>query len=73
MVDEKVIFFMGFLKCLEDDSSDLSLVESEGSVVGPAYQMVGENVLYDPQWTSHAMEYAKSLPKCSDTWDIKVL
>ena len=48
MVDEKAVFFMGFLQCLEDDSSDLSLVEPEGSVIGPAYQMVGVDVLYDP-------------------------
>ena len=61
-MDEKVIFFMGFLQCLEDDSSDLSLVETEGPIVGPAYQVVGENVLYDPQWTSHGVILAKTLP-----------
>ena len=62
MVDEKVIFFMGFLQCLEDDASDLSLVEPERSVVSPAYQMVGVDVLYDPKWTSHEMINAKTLP-----------
>ena len=67
MVDEKVIFFMGFLQCLEEDTYDLSLVESEGPVVGSADQVVGVDVLNDSQWTSHADRYAKSLPKCSDT------
>ena len=66
MVDEKVIFFMGFLQCLEDDSSDLSLVKPEGSIVGSADQMVGVDVLYDPQWTSHGVINAKSLPTSSD-------
>ena len=69
-MDEKVIFFMGFLQCLENDSSDLPLIESEGSVVGSAYQVVGVDVLNDSQWTSHAVIHAKSLPKyykCSDT------
>ena len=63
MVDEKVIFFMGFLECMEDDTCDLSLVESECSIVGPADQVVGVDVLNDSQWTSHGMGYAKLLPK----------
>ncbi len=72
MVDEKVIFFMGFLQCLEDNSSDLSLVEPEGSVIGSTYQMVGVDVLYDPQWTSHGVINAKSLPT-SITGENKVI
>jgi len=62
VVDEKVIFFMSFLQCLKEDTSDLSLAEPEGSVVGPAYQVVGVDVLYDPQWTSHGVINAKTLP-----------
>ncbi len=71
MVDEKAIFFMGFLQCLKNYSDDLSLIESEGSVVGSTDQVVGVNILNDSQWTSHADGYAKSLPKCSDTEDNK--
>jgi len=41
VMDEKVIFFMGFRKCLEHDAGDVPLVEPEGSVVGPADQVVG--------------------------------
>ena len=41
MMNEKVIFFMGFLDCLKDDACDLPLVEPEGSIVGPADQVVG--------------------------------
>ena len=62
VVDEKVIFFMGFLQCLKEDTSDLSLAEPERSVVGPADQMVGVDVLYNPQWTSHGVILAKTLP-----------
>jgi len=69
VVDEKVIFFMGFLQCLEENADDLSLVESEGPVVGSTDQVVGVDVLNDSQWTSHEDKYAKSLPKCSDTED----
>jgi hypothetical protein len=29
MVNEKIIFFMGFLKCLKDNAYDLALVETE--------------------------------------------
>ena len=41
VVDEKVIFFMGFLKYLEKDAGGLALMESEGSVVSPTDQVVG--------------------------------
>jgi hypothetical protein len=41
VVDEKVIFFMGFLECTKDNTSELPLIEPEGSVVSPADQMVG--------------------------------
>jgi hypothetical protein len=40
VMDEKVIFFMGFPECTEEDASDLPLIEPEGSVVGPADQVV---------------------------------
>ena len=40
MMNEKVIFFMGFLDCLKDDAGDLPLVEPEGSIVGSADQVV---------------------------------
>ena len=40
MVDEKVIFFMGFLECLEEYADDLPLVEPEGSIVSSADQMI---------------------------------
>ena len=66
VVDEKAIFFMGFLQSLENDTDNLPLVEPEGSVIGPAYQVVGVDVLYDPQWTSHGVINAKSLPTSSD-------
>ena len=36
VVDEKVIFFMGFLKGFKEDACDVALVEPERSVVGPA-------------------------------------
>ena len=61
-MDEKAIFFMGFLQCLKEDSSYLFLVEPEGPVVGPADQMIGVDVLNDSQWTSHAMTDASTLP-----------
>ena len=74
VVDEKAIFFMGFLQCLEENADDLSLVESEGPVVGSTDQVVWVNILNDPQWTSHSMSAARMLPtfikqsqKCSDT------
>ena len=40
VVNEKVIFFMGFLKGLKDDACDLALVEPECPVVCPADQVV---------------------------------
>ncbi len=40
-MDEKVIFFMGFLECLKDDTCDLPLIETESPVVCSADQMVG--------------------------------
>ena len=45
MVHKKVIFFNGFLKCLKDYTYDLALVEPEGSIVGPADQVVGVYIL----------------------------
>jgi len=62
VVYEEVVSFDGFLECLEDDAGDLSLVESECSVIGTTYQVVGEDVLNDSQWTSHGKGYARSLP-----------
>jgi hypothetical protein len=41
VVNEKIIFFMGFLQCLKEDAYDLALVETEGSIIGPAGQVVG--------------------------------
>ena len=41
MMNEKVIFFMGFLDCLKDDACDLPLVKPERPVVGPADQVIG--------------------------------
>ena len=41
VVDKKVIFFMGFLECLEHDAGNVPLVESECPVIGPAHEMVG--------------------------------
>ena len=74
MMDEKAIFFMSFLRCLKDDADDLSLMEPERSIVGPAYQVVGVGGLYDAQWSSHDVWSARMLPKqsrekekCSDT------
>jgi hypothetical protein len=62
MMDEKAIFFMGFLQCLEEDASDLFLIEPEGPVVGSTDQVIGVDVLNDSQWTSHAMTDASTLP-----------
>ena len=67
MVDEKSIFFMGFLERLKKDAYNFASMEPEGPVVGPADQVVGIDVLDNTQWTSHALVLAKSLPKCSDT------
>jgi len=41
VMDENVIFFMGFLECLEYDARDLPFVESERSIVCPTDQVVG--------------------------------
>ena len=62
VMNEKVIFFMGFLQCLEEYADNLSLIEPEGSVVCSAYQMVWEYVLYDSKWPSHGVTGAKMLP-----------
>lgn len=40
VMDEKVIFFMGFPECVKEDAGDLPLVEPEGLVVCTADQMV---------------------------------
>jgi len=47
VMDEKVIFFNGFCKCPEEDTSYLSLVEPESPVIGSADQVVWVDVLYD--------------------------
>jgi hypothetical protein len=65
MVNEKVIFFIGFPDRLEHDAGDLPLVEPEGSVVGPADQVVGELGLDDAERTSHTLGRARSLPTFS--------
>lgn len=36
MVDEKVMFFLGFRKCIKDDACDVALIEPECPFVGPA-------------------------------------
>ena len=41
MMNKNVIFFVGFIECAKDNTSDLPLVEAERSVVGPANQVVG--------------------------------
>jgi hypothetical protein len=69
VMNEKVIFFMGFLQRLEDYAYDLALVEPEGPVVGPCDKMIGVDLLDDAQWPSHEKSVATSLPKCSDTGD----
>jgi hypothetical protein len=53
-MDKNLIFFSTLRECLKDDTRGLPLVKSEGSVIGPADQVVGVDVLDDPQWTSHA-------------------
>jgi len=68
-MDEKVIFFNSFGQCLKEDTCNLSLVEPEGPVIGSADQVVREDVLYDP---SHALRYARPLPRCSDTMLLKM-
>lgn len=73
MVNKKVIFFNGFLQCLEEDPGDLPLFEPEGPVVGSADQMIGIDVLDYSQWTSHASRNATFLPKGSDTLTVDTL
>ena len=63
VMDEKSIFFMGFLEGGKDDADDRALMEPERPVVGPADQVVGQDVLDDPSWTSHVLLVARSLPK----------
>jgi hypothetical protein len=53
VVDEEVVFFVCLFEGLEDDPRNFSLFEPECSVVGPADQMVGVDVLNDPKWPSH--------------------
>jgi hypothetical protein len=62
-MNEKVIFFNGFLKGLKHDPGDLSLVESECPVVGPADQVVGVDVLDDAKRTAHRVYFARTPPK----------
>jgi hypothetical protein len=40
VMDEKVIFFMGFPECTEENARNAPLVKPEGSVVCPAHQVV---------------------------------
>ena len=35
MVDQKVIFFMGFLEYTEENTDGMPLIEPEGSIVSP--------------------------------------
>ncbi len=64
---KNLIFFSAFRECFEDDARDLSLVEPEGPVVGPAYQVVGVFCLYDSRWTGHSKELAHAVPKMALT------
>ncbi len=41
VMNEKVIFFMGFLECLKENADDLPLIEAERPIVCPANQVVG--------------------------------
>jgi len=41
VVNEKTIFFMSFLQCLEEYAYDLSLIEPERPIVGSTNQVVG--------------------------------
>jgi hypothetical protein len=41
MMDENVIFFMGFPECIEHDASGVPFIESEGLVISPTDQVVG--------------------------------
>jgi len=63
VVDKKLIFFHSFREGLEHDAGGLPLVEPEGLIVGPAYQVVGIGGLNDSQRTCHDPEHAKALPK----------
>ena len=47
MMDEKTIFFMGFLQRLEENAYNLSLIEPECSVIGTTDQVVRVDVLND--------------------------
>lgn len=67
VVDEEVVFFVCLFEGLEDDPRNFSSFEPECSVVGPADQVVGVDVLNDPKWPSHGEISARTLPKCSDT------
>jgi hypothetical protein len=62
-MEENAIFFMSFLQCLEKNADDLSLMEPERSVISSTYQVVGVDVLYDAQWSSHGVWSARMLPK----------
>jgi hypothetical protein len=48
---------------LKHDACGLSFVEPKCPVVGPAYQVVGVDVLNDSEWTTHNQYFAKTLPK----------
>ena len=63
MVDKQVVFFVCFIKGLEEDANDFTSVKFKRAVVCPADQVVGVYVLNDAQWTSHIFQYARLLPK----------
>ena len=67
VMDLEPIFISDLLEDLGEDADGLFPVEPEGTVIGPADQVVWILGLYDAQWTSHAMRDARSLPKGSDT------
>jgi len=47
VVDEKIVFFVGFLQCVKDDAGDLPLVEPEGLIICSTDQVVRIDVLND--------------------------
>jgi len=67
VMDENLIFFSALCDCLKGDACSLSLVETEGSVIGSAEQVVGVRGLYDTEWASHGVNKAQRVPKVSDT------
>lgn len=54
-MDKNIIFFGALGECFKDDACDVFLVESEGSVVGPADEVVGVFGLDDTWFPGHAL------------------